>query len=202
MHRWLVPGCAYAPVVDEADADPWSLGTLALPDLEEPDDAVRTGESVSSAAIPLRQRDGTVVAYTEVDIADMDFVNQWTWRLTSAGYARRTEGRTKIYLHRVLLGLSPGDGLEGDHWNHDPLDNRRSNPRVATHQENLQNMRAHRDSSSRYRGVSRTSGGRWVAQAYRDGRQNYLGTYDSEIEAAEVAAAYRAAHMPGSREAA
>lgn len=42
----------------------------------------------------------------------------------------------------------------------------------------------------------RSSKGRWVAQARVNNRVHHLGYFDDELEAARVAAEFRAEHMP------
>lgn len=115
-------------------------------------------------------------------------------------YAERT--KDSVLMHRVILGLARGDGLKVDHINGDGLDNRRANLRLATTAQNAQNQGARRASTSKHRGVSWSkTRQRWVAQATLNGRQHHLGRYHIEEEAAAAAAAFRAEHMPFSREA-
>ena len=80
--------------------------------------------------IPLKRRDGTVRGYAIFDQSDAA-LGQYPWYLLG-GYVGRAVprpdgGQTAELMHRVILGLAPGDGLEGDHINLDKLDNRRSN---------------------------------------------------------------------------
>lgn len=118
------------------------------------------------------------------------------WRLDGGGYAQRhdrtTRGRS-VSMHREVLGPDC-EGLEVDHINRNKLDNRRANLRTATRRENQQNVAAI-GGTSRYRGVVRR-GGRWIAVVQLDGKQNYLGTFDSERAAALAANDFRAEHMP------
>lgn len=84
-----------------------------------------------------------------VDDEDFDWLMQWKWRTQSLPsfrgfYAARGVGprgqHTTVYMHRLILGLQPGDGRQGDHINHNTLDNRRSNLRIVTLQENRWNI--------------------------------------------------------------
>jgi hypothetical protein len=105
-------------------------------------------------------------------------------------------------LHRLILGLVPGDGLEVDHINGDPLDNRRANLRAVTRAQNCQNVVSFAGSTSPYRGVSWSVGrGMWLARGYTNGRQHFLGYFTSELQAASVVSAWREAHMPYTNEA-
>jgi len=131
-----------------------------------------------------------------VDAADFEWLSAWRWRLTSRGYAVRGEGRRNVYLHRELLGLERGDGLEGDHRNGDPLDNRRENLRVVSHTGNQQN-RHYGYGSSTHRGVCwHKARSKWEAHARLAGKRHYLGLFTDEQQAAAAAARFRAEHMP------
>lgn len=155
--------------------------------------------------VPLRARDGSVRAVALIDDEDAEWVLAHRWYLQD-GYARRNvwpDGKygrcIAVQLHRLLLGLEHGDPREGDHVNRDTLDNRRSNLRIATHAQNMQNVArsGNRGSSSRYRGVGWSKPHRkWKAQAQIGGRKYYLGLFDEEDEAARAVAAFRAEHMP------
>lgn len=69
---------------------------------------------------------------------------QWN-KSTNSFYARRwniVEGnRTIEPMHRRILGVSPDDGRQVDHFNHNTLDNRRHNLRIVTNRENSENRR-------------------------------------------------------------
>lgn len=156
--------------------------------------------------IALRARDGSIRAVALIDDADAGPVSMHRWSLHSGGYAQRSvirDGkRVTLLLHREIMGFAPGDAPRVDHVNRDRLDCRRSNLRVATHAQNMQNVVANRGSSSRYRGVTwRADMGRWQAQGSTNGRYRYLGLFDCEEDAAAAAAAYRAVHMPFSSDA-
>lgn len=150
--------------------------------------------------IPLRRRDGTIKAHAIIDVEDAHLaVHRWH---LSGGYAKRSlhhaGGRQQtVWLHRAILGLTPGDGVEVDHIDGNGLNCRRENLRVATHAQNVQNVPSHAGSSSRYRGVSWNSRrGKWKAQAQLNGVVHTLGRFDDEQEAAAVVQAWRLAHMP------
>jgi hypothetical protein len=117
------------------------------------------------------------------------------------GYARRNaqvEGKkTTVLMHREILGLVPGDGLQVDHINGNRLDNCRENLRICTHAQNHQNYH-----TRLYRGVAWCAArNRWQAQAKLDGKNHWLGYFATEEEAAAVAAAWRRQHMPYSSDA-
>jgi|SRR6185437_13223143 len=138
--------------------------------------------------------------YTLMDWADFSRLGHLPWRRGTRGYVKREEmvryQRSSYGLHRTIMGLPKGDRREVDHINRDPLDNRRGNLRVCTHAENGQNVGAI-GGTSKHRGVSFCKQtGRWRAHVYLNGKQNQLGRFDTEDEAAEVAREFRRTNMP------
>lgn len=144
--------------------------------------------------IPLHDRTGLVIAVTLVDDDTFAEVGHLRWSLHSAGYAVRDRGRT--YLHRVVMGLEPGDSREPDHRDRNRLNNQRSNLRIVTKAQQRQNSRGRR-SRSEHRGVDfehRT--GRWRARVHLQGRTYSLGNWPTEAEAAAAASGARRVLMP------
>lgn len=165
-----------------------------------------------TVAIPLVNHNGDVLAYANVDAADVSALSQWTWRLLNAPSARRYAVRTvqvggkqqAILMHREIMGLNgKPKGIEVDHIDGDGLNNRRGNLRQTSHAQNLQNRRSATGSTSQYRGVywdNRRS--RWRAAAKLNGQRFDLGSFVSEQEAARVASEWRKQNMPFAVEAA
>lgn len=121
-----------------------------------------------------------------VDDTDFDWLNQWEWCATAGGYAMRrvtnADGSsTYIYMHRLITGA--GENVFADHINHDTLDNRRCNLRIATPGESMRNIRARQGRSSVFKGVTLTKG-RWLARIQIDGRTVPLGVFLTQRDAA------------------
>lgn len=164
--------------------------------LMRPDDTAPDG----AVLIPLRARDGSARAYAIVDAADADWVNRYRWSLGTSGYAARTTGRDSTrrgyLMHREVLGLVPGDGLEGDHINRNRLDNRRENLRAVPKRAQQQNLTS-KGKTSKYRGVHWYARKRkWRACITVSGKTRVIGQFDSEVAAAEAARAERERLMP------
>lgn len=132
-----------------------------------------------------------------VDDADFDWLSKYKWhadwnRYTRTFYASRSvaiRGKSpqKIFMHREILGLHPGDRREGEH--REPsrtLDNRRSNLRIATKIENARNRRRRRDNASGHKGVQQRSSGMFRARIRVDGKLINLGTRKTAEEAHEL----------------
>ena len=128
------------------------------------------------------------------DWTDFDYVKAYNWRLTtknSSGcvYAQAWDsenivGRKRISMHNIVLPVK--DGFVPDHINGNGLDNRRSNLRYATKQQNGFNQKM-RGGSSEYKGVSlEKKTGLWRSYITHSGRRKYLGRYGNEIDAAKA----------------
>jgi len=90
------------------------------------------------------------------DLEDYDKIKEYYWRKNTNGYTRTSitiNGEIKrIYLHHLLLG-NPND-LKTDHINRNRLDNRKSNLRMVTNQENCINKGLNSNNTSGFIGVS------------------------------------------------
>lgn len=69
-----------------------------------------------------------------VDDDDYDRLNKFTWTSQNIGYAQSTIGSKLVLLHQLVL--TAPEGLEVDHINRNPKDNRRSNLRIVTRSQN------------------------------------------------------------------
>lgn len=116
-------------------------------------------------------------------------------------YARIKVNRRWVALHRWLINAP--SGLLVDHINHNTLDNRRTNLRLATDSENQQNRSgAESKSKSGIRGVHwRDSCRKWVAEIRVNRKKKHIGYFNSAEEADKAVKAARARYMPFSQEA-
>lgn len=125
-----------------------------------------------------------------VDDEDYEKVSVYKWSAIWHRNTKRYQVRGYVNgrmtgIHRVIMD-APAN-LHVDHINGDPMDNRRCNLRLCNNQQNHQNMRKHRDGSSRYKGVSWLQSQRkWVAQIYVEGHNIVLGTFVDEKQAAQT----------------
>lgn len=106
------------------------------------------------------------------------------------GYAITTINNSNvkktIRMHRFLLDVHNKD-LTVDHINHDKLDNRKSNLRTCTINQNHSNRRKRRSCLSQYKGVTLDRRNyRWISKIKKNGKSIFLGSYLLEIEAAEA----------------
>lgn len=120
---------------------------------------------------------GTEV-YCAVDTEKIPYLKElgWNWHVVKLGYVLSTTSQENkgIYLHRLLMGTPKG--MTTDHINWDRLDNRLSNLRVVTNQENLRNTKA----KGIYYSAERK---KWVAQIGINYSVIGLGRYKTKEEA-------------------
>jgi len=89
-----------------------------------------------------------------VDAEDYERLNEDKWyaiKTPYTYYAGRTSRRKHIRMHREIM-RAPRH-LVCDHRDHNGLDNRKSNLRLCTQGQNLQNRRGSRGKTSRHKGV-------------------------------------------------
>ncbi len=138
---------------------------------------VPTGENVKM--IPL-----TNGCYAYVDAADYEWLNQWHWFVLN-GYAARHEKGKVILMHRQIM--QPPKGKVVDHINGNKFDNTRANMRNVTQRQNIYNRGKRVGAGSIYKGVSYDkSRGNWRVMLYFDGKHFFLGSFDTEVEAARA----------------
>lgn len=120
-----------------------------------------------------------------IDIDDISVVSGYKWNAVHSNYVTSKTGGPTVLLHRLIMG--PSNSMTVDHINHNPLDNRRSNLRVCTQQENSFNKKILPNNTSGVKGVSFDSKrGLWESSITKSGKRYYLGRY-TELDDAERA---------------
>lgn len=86
-------------------------------------------------------------------------------------------------IHRIIMDVTDPK-LQVDHINHDPLDNRRCNLRVATPQQNSYNKNVFKNNTTGYTGVHLYKPtGKYMAYIKADNKRKHLGYYETLEEA-------------------
>ena len=131
---------------------------------------------------------------TIVDLVDseLDFI---TWHLTGntehgfhVVHHIWEKGHSKaLLLHRIIMARVIGRPLDDfehvDHRDGNGLNNTRANLRIATHTQNMQNRKRHKNNKSGYKGVYRRRSGKWRAAIRVNGKYISLGSFDTPEEA-------------------
>ncbi len=125
-----------------------------------------------------------------IDAEDLKLIEGVSWSRGKRGYPvshtsrKDPNGHKAITLHRLLLGF-PKE-MDIDHISGDKMDNRKSNLRVCTHEQNMFNQKL-RATNSSGNGVSYHKQARkFEAYIHIDGKKKYLGLYSS-LESASAA---------------
>ena len=96
--------------------------------------------------------------------------------------------RTALLMHRLIMNARKGDLV--DHIHHLTLDNRKSELRICTRNQNNQNARKRVDSTSGVKGVSfKSREQKWNARISANGKYIHLGYFDTLEQAAMARAA-------------
>ena len=72
-----------------------------------------------------------------IDSKNYKWLNQFNWqaqKIKNTWYATCHINGEYVYMHRLILGLKFGDGLQVDHRDHCGLNNRICNLRICTNQ--------------------------------------------------------------------
>lgn len=123
---------------------------------------------------------------------DAVWVAEFNWKSTKEGYVvRRARSWENSPVTTILLSreiLKAPKGMTVDHINHNTLDNRRGNLRLATGSQNNGNMRVRSGSQTGYKGVHKAKKkNRYIAHIGRDGKRAvYLGCFTSAEDAARA----------------
>lgn len=124
-----------------------------------------------------------------IDAADVPLVSGIRWFVSikkhteyAWSWVRADSGRYQIIMHRELLSAAPG--TEVDHKNHNGLDNRKENLRIATTSENRRNSLLQTRRNGRLKGAGwHKHSKKWRGYIALDGKQKSLGYFHSEQEA-------------------
>ncbi len=154
------------------------------------------------AYLELLDKERNFVAETIIDAADVPLAKSYgRCYLTTRrdGQEHRVQVRSngrKTVLPRLLI--QPPDSMQVDHINGNPLDNRRSNLRVLTNSQNLQNRKGStRVSASGIRNVYWDKNDKiWKVILGVNGKYIHVGRFHNLEEAEQAAIAARRKHMP------
>lgn len=122
-----------------------------------------------------------------VDKEDYQDLIKYNWFLTKNGYVVRNKTKKYdfAYMHR-LINNTPY-GFVTDHINQNKLDNRKSNLRTATKQQNGFNCKVSKKSTSGHTGVYwDKDNNKWRSQIYINGKSKKLGRFCNIEEAIVV----------------
>ena len=134
---------------------------------------------------PLYNKHKEISVYTKIDKDDLERIKKHKFTRMGRGYGKMRDKEGKdVYLHRFIMKEYDPKILI-DHINSDPMDNRKSNLRRVTIQENCFNRTKMKNASSQYKGVSYNKASKkWACYIKLNQVKYNLGFYDTEKEAA------------------
>ncbi len=123
--------------------------------------------------------------YALIDDEDVERCQAFTWHVLTRGYVAtnmRINGKFKtVRLHRFILN-APANMLV-DHANQDVLDNRKINLRLCTPAQNQANTKRSKINKTGYKGVRKTTNGKYEARIAVNGKRLQVGTFNTAEEA-------------------
>jgi hypothetical protein len=140
----------------------------------------------------LFDKGGREQARVVLDADDAALVMGYRWSAVVTSHATYADGvlscdrSVRRYMHRLITAAP--EWADVDHIDGDGLNNRRSNLKVVSHKENLENRRLESRNTSGYRGVtwSKTRA-KWLAVVMHDGEAHHVGAFDDVHEAGRAA---------------
>lgn len=149
-------------------------------------------DGVARIPIGTNAKDG----YALVD-EEYAYLAELKWHLTNKGRGKTHQyvsssknignGKVKeIKMHQLIVGKAP-PGKVPDHENGNKKDNRKSNLRFVTRQQNAMNHSQYSNNTSGYIGayLHKPSGG-WMSKIGFDGKLVHIGTFKTAYEAAKA----------------
>lgn len=131
--------------------------------------------------------------YTEVSPDWFEELSKYKWfarysKSNNKFYASRNVGkfpnRKLEHMHRVIMNTP--EGMDCDHINGDTLNNRTDNLRNCSRSENVTNSKLRSDNTSGYKGVHKTSHGRWCVRIVKNGETKFQRNFSNLLEAVRM----------------
>ena len=134
------------------------------------------------AEIVIRNKQGDIKAIAVIDIEDLEMIGQYKWN-ESGGYARTVINGHGVFMHKIIMN-DINNNFTIDHINRNRLDNRKSNLRFTTIQENSLNQSVYKNNVSGVPGVRfNKSKKKWEADIQYKRKRIYLGSFMNKDDA-------------------
>ena len=131
--------------------------------------------------------------FTIVDDDDYPWLSSFKWSVSADGYAIRNKklgygknNKRFEYMHKTVMHCD-GSIKQVDHINLDRLDNRKSNLRLCSMEQNRKNRKKTKNNTSGFKGVYfHKDTEKWLAQIKSDKKHYHLGLFIDKVEAARA----------------
>lgn len=137
------------------------------------------------AELILYDNNGNEKAKSIIDIDDIEKIKNYKWGLDSKGYVKRNNESSKtIKLHNYIMGYDCDDNYYYDHIDRNPLNNRKSNLRVCTKQQNTWNRSISSRNTTGTPGLYfKKSRNKWTVTFRINGKSIQIGSFKTKEEA-------------------
>lgn len=119
------------------------------------------------------------------DIEDYDKIKQYCWSINEYGYVKTSvyidnnTSRT-IRMHRLIMDVLDNDDVVVDHIGHNCRDNRKSQLRICTQDDNTYNTITRSTNTSGFKGVSwDIEKQKWLVQIWANNKKIHIGRYNN-----------------------
>lgn len=121
------------------------------------------------------------------DLEDYDKIKEYCWHKNKDGYIVTTiNNHSKISFHRLVMNVT-NPLIQVDHIYHRNNDNRKSQLRLVTNQQNQFNVSKQKNNTSGHTGVYwHKKHQQWEVLLQYNGKLNYLGLYDNIEDAIDA----------------
>lgn len=121
----------------------------------------------------------------KIDIDDLERCQQHSWVKDTRGYFVSNIKHKVTPLHRFILCIKDSKVVT-DHINGDKSDNRKTNLRMCSQNQNGKNVKTKKNNHWGITGVKKTPSGSWVAYITVDGKTIHIGTFNSKLNAIDA----------------
>jgi len=135
--------------------------------------------------IKLYDREGNKKIETIIDTEDYEKVKGIKWYLGDGKYVIHSRyKKASLKLHRTILELSENDNSIIDHIDGNPLNNKKSNLRICTSQQNTFNQKKRINNTSGFKGIFWNKiESKWESRIGVNCKRIFLGHFKNKIDA-------------------
>lgn len=139
------------------------------------------------AQVVLRNKKQEIVGHALIDSEDVGIINNYKWHIKKSkntDYAVCNIKGKSIFMHQMIMNYYGDKDI--DHIDHNGLNNCKRNLRIISHSLNIMNQ--YNDNN----GIWHTSSNKYQAHIMVNGKDIYLGTFDTFEEAKQKRIEYEA----------
>ena len=165
----------------------WYYGKVRKRTVHDPNEIIIKGDT---AEIILYNNKCQKIGKAIIDAEDVGKVKKYKWHLhrkNDTHHVATNINQVTVYLSNIIMGRFLGCKKEIDHKNHNLMNNKKSNLRGCTHNQNMYNRKLNKNNTSGYKGVSWAAiEKKWIARIGVKRKYIRVGAFVDKIEAAKA----------------